>query len=441
MRHFIATLGCALLALLSFTPASPSAEADTVNKAIDRGVAALKKAMKGGQREDNHTNPSSRGFARFQSGDMQIGVTALATLTLVECGVPADDPVILKRLPSLREASIKATHTYSVALLIVLFDRVGDVDDVPLIHSLALRLLAGQYYADGWSYYCPTPAPEEVKKLTKLIKERPAEGGRKKADAKTPPPLPDDVQEQLKRLVRMRRDLVPSKENFQGRGDNSNTQFGVLGLWVARRHGIPIGPALQAAESRFRKSQNADGGWGYVPSAKGEANKDTGSTPSMTCAGLMVLGMSHVAAADVAVRSNPKADVPDLARDPALRGGFAFLAGGVGQPLGPMGKLAPRTQGLVQTGYYYLWSMERVGVGYNLRFIGNKDWYTWGAGLLVASQEADGCWQHEYGYVVDTCFALLFLKRVNLFKDLTQELNNLESLGEAGSSKSSTIPK
>jgi hypothetical protein len=273
-----------------------------------------------------------------------------------------------------------------------------------------------------------------MKRLTKLVKERPAEPKKMDSSERKVPPLPDEVQEQLKQLVRMRRDVAPSRENFQGRGDNSNTQFAVLGLWTARRYGIPVGPALAAAESRFRKSQGPDGGWGYVPSARGEANKDTGTTPSMTCAGLMVLGMSYAHTAETALAANPNAQLPDLARDPALRGGFAYLAGGIGQALGPRGRIMPKTQGYTQTGYYYLWSVERVGVGYNTRIIGNKDWYAWGAAILVASQEADGCWQHEYGYVVDTCFALLFLKRVNLFKDATEQLGRLEGLGAVGAS-------
>ena len=70
--------------------------------------------------------------------------------------------------------------------------------------------------------------------------------------------------------------------------------------------------------------------------------------------------------------------------------------------------------------YYYLWSLERVAVALNLDTIGNKDWYAWGSGLLLSNQEEDGTWQGDYGTGgVDTCFALLFLKRANLAMDLT----------------------
>ncbi len=150
-----------------------------------------------------------------------------------------------------------------------------------------------------------------------------------------------------------------------------------------------------------------------MPSA-GEVNGNTASAPALTCAGLMVLGMCQAAAAE-------GREAPDVARDAAIRRGFGYLAGGIGQPLAP--------QGRDQRGYYYLWSMERVGVGYGVKTICNKDWYAWGSDLLVAGQMADGTWQREYGSMVDTSFALLFLKRVNLVRDLTSGLKETSSLG------------
>lgn len=213
------------MVLLFRTAPNPSAEVDPVGWTLERGVAALKKAIIGVQREENQRNASARGYARFAISDLQVGVTALATLTLLECGIPAGDPVVAKRLPVLREASITATHTYTLALLIMLFDRAGDSNDVPLIRSMALRLLADQYYADGWRYYCPAAAPEEVKKLIKLLLKGCQDDPRKaERSERMVPPLPEDVQKQLEKLRRMRRYVLPSKENFQGRGDNSNTQ-------------------------------------------------------------------------------------------------------------------------------------------------------------------------------------------------------------------------
>jgi hypothetical protein len=74
-----------------------------------------------------------------------------------------------------------------------------------------------------------------------------------------------------------------------------------------------------------------------------------------------------------------------------------------------------------------MWSLERVAVVYGLQTIGNHDWYGWGAEVLVSNQEVDGSWQGAYGgYGADTCFALLFLRRANLVRDLTADLKGVE---------------
>ena len=64
-------------------------------------------------------------------------------------------------------------------------------------------------------------------------------------------------------------------------------------------------------------------------------------------------------------------------------------------------------------------------MAYGLTTIGNKDWYAWGAQMLVASQGPDGTWEGEHGPEIDTCFALLFLRRVNLAKDLSASLRGV----------------
>ena len=87
-------------------------------------------------------------------------------------------------------------------------------------------------------------------------------------------------------------------------------------------------------------------------------------------------------------------------------------------------------------GTYYLWSVERVAMLFDLPTIGDKDWYRWGAGILLAGQQRDGSWTdilvngkdqgaltaHRLGPGIDTSFALLFLKRSHPMKDLTPKL-------------------
>jgi len=109
--------------------------------------------------------------------------------------------------------------------------------------------------------------------------------------------------------------------------------------------------------------------------------------------------------------------------DPAVEKGFNFLAESIGKPLGSK---KPRGKNRAGINFYLLWSIERCGVLFNRRETAGKDWYPWGAELLLDHQGNDGSWKGgTYPAAIpiaDTCFALLFLKRANLAKDLTKKL-------------------
>jgi hypothetical protein len=70
---------------------------------------------------------------------------------------------------------------------------------------------------------------------------------------------------------------------------------------------------------------------------------------------------------------------------------------------------------------------------FNLKTIAGKDWYGWGARRIVDIQKEEGCWHEYHGPIPDTCFALLFLKRVNVAQDLTQQLQLLGPIRDPGS--------
>src|SRR5262249_24492197 len=82
------------------------------------------------------------------------------------------------------------------------------------------------------------------------------------------------------------------------RDDNSNTQFGLLGLWAARRHGVASDVSLELAARRFHQTQNGNGGWGYV--ARGPSKN------TMTCVGLLGLAMGHGSAAEALAEAAAK---------------------------------------------------------------------------------------------------------------------------------------
>src|SRR5262249_37645936 len=80
------------------------------------------------------------------------GMTSLAALTLLECGVPADDPAIQRATGFIRNAAVGEVKTYSLALAIMFLDRLGEGVDGALGEAMAARLLAGQQPDGGWSY-------------------------------------------------------------------------------------------------------------------------------------------------------------------------------------------------------------------------------------------------------------------------------------------------
>jgi hypothetical protein len=424
-------------------PANPE---DPVNRAIDRGVAYLRSYLNGQQ-------------SSFRS--QSCGAHALAGLTLLSCGVPATDPAVLKVIQRVRGDVPRLRATYEMSICIWFLDRLNDPQDQGRIRTLALRLIAGQMVNGGWNYTCrplneqqcaaldgllhsqslsSEPSPEQTAnagsnnpspKLQDKAPSKPAKGGKKKparpkkaakggkkkpAQRKVPPPLPAD----LKNLPVMR--FQPGQRLAflppQGHEDNSLTQFAILALWAAQKHGVAAERSLAMAEARFRGSQNRDGSWGYALRTRQRPD-------SMTCAGLLGLAVGRGLLQEI---QGKKPAVPALMKDPVVRKGFAFLSRGIGRAAVPgpgkgRGSLI-RAQSLGDL--YYLWSLERVGVVYNLTRINGKDWYAWGSKVIVDKQQADGSWQEAYPGVVDTCLALLFLKRVNVAQDLTAALQKLE---------------
>ena len=59
-------------------------------------------------------------------------------------------------------------------------------------------------------------------------------------------------------------------------------------------------------------------------------------------------------------------------------------------------------------------------------YIGEKDWYRHAVDTLLPHQREDGHWHlggyHGSNQELDTCFALLILKRTNLVPELTRTL-------------------
>ncbi len=461
-----------LILLLSLTVGEPVRAADDkIDPAVKKGAEYL---------------DAQFGKGVVATGNQHgTGGVALAGMALLEAGNKADSPGLSNIIKGMNAEALALTQTYEVALAILFYDKLadktGDKSYEGIIQVLGVRLYAGMTASGGWGYSTwDIVNAQELVRLAESLKKTDlvAKPGEKPAD----PPVPKKDDGFLKpgaapapaALANRKlhpeasRQLLNVQQVLRARGrgnvlvdDNSNTQFGLIGLWVAARHGLPANDAFALIEARFLNSQSRqDAGWTYT-NILGIAGS---SSPAMTCAGLLGLavgaGTRNALIADSVKEkpaepakpggddpfANPKlkpvkaAPVlgPGKAAEAALSALGKFLGGtrpnapGIGRGNFPAGRGdLPGAGGLgglqnfVGGGnsYYLLWSVERVAMAYGLDTIGDVDWYEWGSNYLLPAQLADGSWTDStYGSVVNTSFAMLFLTKSNSVRDLSNKI-------------------
>lgn len=170
--------------------------------------------------------------------------------------------------------------------------------------------------------------------------------------------------------------------------DNSNTQYGQLGVWAAQDAGISIPSTYWAAVQKHWDTNQAENGqWGY-------GHGDSSGTLSMTCAGLASLFVAHDS---LSVNDENAYAVGRPPFPPALAKGMEWFETG--------DNAITQTNG----GWlgYTLYGIERVGLASGMKFFGRHDWYRELASSILARQTAEG----SFGDEVETSYALLFLSR------------------------------
>jgi hypothetical protein len=402
-------------------PALGRKEQQKVDQAIDKGVAYLKSV----QNEDGTWSHGTGKKSRLEF--FKVGYSALAGLTLLECGVKPNDQAIQRTADFIRASEDRIEMTYDLALAILFLDRLdhgkGKRPDKELIQKLALRLVAGQKASGGWTYACTKLTADEQEQLLSLLKKHKLTSPLKMQgvdQAKLVLPNNEEVSDKLKNLAVWRKDTDASNPNRDAsESDNSNTQFAILALWVAKQYDLPLDRTLALIVKRFRKGQNEDGSWGYL--ADGQEMVKGVKHPTMTCAGLLGLAVGMGLSNEAKLKSDKGQPRLAATKDKQVKAGLDFLAEYIGRFNKPWKKVS-----LIDL--YYIWSIERVAVIYNLPKIGDKNWYAWGAEMLVANQSDKGKWANgqypDSTPVIDTCFALLFLKKANLARDLTSKLQS-----------------
>jgi hypothetical protein len=417
-----AVLNCAAAAGAEIKPLSED-EQDKINKAVDRGAAFLKGAQ---------SEKGSWKWGMYRDGRFQVAQCAMPAYALLEAGVPPGDMVIQKAAEYVRSRVLSSDYTYELSLVLLFLDRLGDPKDEKLIRTLAARLIAGQHHTGGWSYRCPILDDNGELKMLKLL-EQLSEAMNSKRQTRGQALVSMDIPSHLRELPAFRpaADLIwheppasgisiaDSGVRFSatGRTDNSNTQFALLGLWAAQRHGLPVEPTFEIMVARFERSHIYPSGlWWY-------AIDETGGSRSMICVGLLGLAIGR------GLKLATPGSVTGIQKDVHVLKGLSALSKRLGRPTGRMDKPSPFLD------LYFLWSVERVAMLYDLRTIGDKDWYRWGAESLVTNQAKGGFWtgeslqlewtgkrNYDFKATLTTAFALLFLKRAHPMKDLTPKL-------------------
>ncbi len=338
---------------------------EQVNRAIDRGRDFLWADVQAGMRKG-------------EIGDAPHVYPSL--LALVHCGAheryPELDAALRRWLERQRPAKL---GVYRLALLAMTVDALGDASLEPQFEDALRCLVEGQGPGGSWSYY-PTYAPWLLPEPDASAEDAgPAslvtvEGGE--------PPQQDTGEQPLQRT----QSWHANKD-----GDNSVSQFAILGLMAAERHGRILDPeawrgVLRTFGDRQVVGRAHHGGWGY-----------TTNTPygSMTCAGIC---STAIALRRFDPTADPRADL-------RIRDGLAWLDRNWTVEENP-GKDDDWR-------YYYLYGLERVGRVLDLEFLGGHEWYPEGARFLVDAQRGDGSWAGTGGETapIATSFALLFLTR------------------------------
>ena len=443
MRRGWGLLLLTLLALPAWPKDSPADAAGRIRRsvqfrsrttaAIDRGVSWLRKAAApDGTYLDYPTFPGA--------------VTALAYHTLRVCGVPKHDSAARKTWTALRRGYAPGNlQTYSAALTLMAIAEHGDTvqdapddrdvklsdEDLQFASEIAACLVGGQDASGRWGYGVERPAGATS-------------------------------------------DVASGELARGGSYDNSNTQYALLGLKSAARCGVPIAPGvwlrslthLLAAQEVFGRDvprrtsagaasddRGADArtrertiarvmdrarGWGYTVRSAAQSTADfaadeRGAYASMTAGGVssIVICRSELLGTP-ALSARLAADSEQAAWD-----GLAWL-GSRWKPAPPAAAAPPTPAAAAEpvvdpvVDVYEFYGVERAGVLAGVDWMSELDWYGEGAERLLSAQAQDGSWNGTFvglippvagdmsatikrcedaRSVVDTCFALLFLKR------------------------------
>ncbi len=175
-----------------------------------------------------------------------------------------------------------------------------------------------------------------------------------------------------------------------GHWDNSNTQYGVLGMWAIKDTGkfnVPRGYWARLAR-HFRSTQQPDGAWFYEMLKRNPHWAQHLNTMPQAGLASMYLADEYL---DNSVRLVP---FPDK----TIKRALTFVIG----HFNPHNNL------------YGLYGDERVGLYSGLKFFGKTNWYKAAGAAIMRNQQGNGEFGNHFFHasgVVRTAYGLLFLAR------------------------------
>ncbi len=319
--------------------------AEKVNRAIDRGADNLVQKFKNG---------------KYRNQEIFLIGLALAHADRLE-----KDPEVFKAvMKAAKSTPINNLGTYQAGILAMLLDHLDIEKD--RLAMLAKYFVETQGPNGTWGYGKSVPQLDKVKPRKPFVT---ITGG-----------IPIDLPgASWKKITR------ENPPAFGRDGDNSCTQYAVLGLRSAMRRGILVPEEVwrKCYDTTSRRFNRNSAGWGYT------SGKAYGSMTSAAATTMAICG--HYLG-------------KNTGKDPWIRAGRKWVA------LNFKVNSHPGSSNWLG---YYLYSLERLGRISGQEFFGDHEWYPLGARYLVGAQAEDGSWdlKNSRRPVCSTSFALLFLTR------------------------------
>ncbi|MEO6807651.1 MAG: DUF4159 domain-containing protein [Isosphaeraceae bacterium] len=350
----LATLAAAVVIAATPSLTQGAVTRDQVEQAIRGGVRYLIR-----QQRDDGSWPDADQRA-------QTGTTSLVVLALLTAGEKPSSPSVAKAIDFLAQYTAEELHrTYSVALQTMVFATADPqlkrfglhvANNAAWLEKAQLKANDHFEWPGSWTYTSDKEAP----------------------------------------------------------GDNSNTQYALLGLYAASEAGVKVDPKVWAlSRAYWEGAQRGDGSWSYMPHDRQP------STASMTCAGissLIITGLRRFEGLEILLPDGSERNCGKGGLNDNLQRGVDWMAANF-----KVSQNAGRQDSLWK--FYYLYGLERAGRLTGLRYFGANvdtgranDWYRLGAEHLVESRDTlVGYWSGgvatEANPLVSTSFALLYLAK------------------------------